>query len=250
MQPFSPIPRTPKLQVRELLLAEIRESGRSKPRFWRRFRKASLPRLSEATEAVEAVAVLVAVVGFGLGWALWVEPSGQVAQGTQPASLSGTAYPDPAMSTPESSNETPHSPVRTTDPHVDEWLVDGFNLLHAVLLGGEERSEWWKASGRNRVLEAVAAATHEDEHERVWVVFDGSRPAPAPPDSELENAGNADRLQSVFAPSADDWLVRRVKAAPNPTQVTVVTGDRKLANRARHHGAIVVSPSDFLSRKA
>jgi predicted RNA-binding protein with PIN domain len=245
MQLFSPKPQTPKLQVRDLLRAEIRSA---KPRFWGRFRKASLPRLSEA---VEAAAVLVAVVGFGLGCALWLEPSGPEMQGVQPvwpASLSGTAYPGPAMSTPDSSDEAPgsHSPANTADPHVDEWLVDGFNLLHAVLLGGEDRSQWWKASGRSRVLEAVAEATSEDEHDRVWVVFDGSRPAP----ESSSDAGNVDRLQSVFAPSADDWLVRRVKAAPDPAHVVVVTGDRKLANRARHNGAVIQSPSDFLSRKA
>lgn len=245
MQLFSPKPQTPNLQVRDLLRAEIRSA---KPRFWRRFRKASLPRLPEA---IEAAAVLVAVVGFGLGCALWLEPTGPEMQSAEPASLSGTAYPGPAMSTPNSSDEAPrsHSPASTTAPPVDEWLVDGFNLLHAVLLGGEDRSQWWKASGRSRVLEAVAAATSEDEHERVWVVFDGSRPASAPPKSS-EDVGIADRLQSIFASSADDWLVRRVKAAPDPTRVVVVTGDRKLANRARHNGAAIQSPSEFLSRKA
>lgn len=240
MQRFSPKPRTPKLQVRDLLRAEIRSS---KPRFWRRLRKHSLPRIPEV---IEATAVLAAVVGFGLGWALWIEPPSLEPQDSQPASFSGTAYPDPAMTTPESRSDTPHHPSSPTDPPVDEWLVDGFNLLHAALLGGEDRSEWWKASGRARVLEAVAAATHEEERDRVWVVFDGSRPAPAP----AQNGCETDRLQSVFAPSADDWLVRRVKDAADPTQVVVVTNDRKLANRTRHLGARLVSPSDFLSRKA
>jgi hypothetical protein len=30
----------------------------------------------------------------------------------------------------------------------------------------------------------------------------------------------------------------------------VVTADRSLANRARHHGAVVLSPADFLAREA
>ena len=132
MQRFSPKPRTPNLQIRDLLRAEIRSS---KPRFWRHLRKHSLPRIPEV---VEATAVLVAVVGFGLGWALWIEPPSLEMQDSQPASLSGTAYPDPAMTTPESRSDTSHDPATPTDPRVDEWLVDGFNLLHAALLGGEE----------------------------------------------------------------------------------------------------------------
>ena len=90
------------------------------------------------------------------------------------------------------------------------------------------------------MLEAVAGATHEREHPHVWVVFDGSRPV------REEGAG---RLHAVFAPSADDWLVRRVKAAEQPGRVVVVTADRSLANRARHHGAVVLKPGDFLARE-
>ncbi len=147
------------------------------------------------------------------------------------------------MSTPESSGSSPSPATASAGdealPEVEEWLVDGFNLLNAVLLGGEERSRWWTASGRSRVLEAVAGATRERDQQRVWVVFDGSRPLP---DSA------AGRLRTVFAPSADDWLLRRVKQARDPERVVVVTADRKLANRARHRGAVVLSPSDFLAR--
>jgi hypothetical protein len=148
------------------------------------------------------------------------------------------------MSTPESAGSPPESAATVADGEllreVEEWLIDGFNLLHAALLGGEDRSRWWTAASRSRVLEAVAGATHEREHHRVWVVFDGSRPA---------SGSEPGRLHSVFAPSADDWLVHRVKQAPDPGRVVVVTADRKLANRARHHGARVLTPGSFLARE-
>jgi len=110
-----------------------------------------------------------------------------------------------------------------------------------VLLGGEERSRWWTAPNRTRVLEAVEGATHERQHPHVWVVFDGSRPAPEP---------GLGRLHSVFAPSADDWLLRRVRRSPHPERIVVVTADRQLADRARHHGATVQAPRSFLAGEA
>jgi rRNA-processing protein FCF1 len=55
-------------------------------------------------------------------------------------------------------------------------------------------------------------------------------------------------VQVVFAPSADDWLLREVRSAENPSRVVVVTADRSLGDRARHAGASVVSPRDFLAR--
>jgi len=201
--------------------------------------------LPQLPAALEAAAVIAAVMGFGLGWA-WL---------AGPDQRANTAYPAIAMSTPESSDSSPQSPATPAVPsagerldEVEEWLVDGFNVLHTVLLGGEERSRWWTAAGRNRVLDAVAGATHESDHPRVWVVFDGSRPAP--PAAESHSEGEAGRLQPVFAPSADDWLVKRVRAAEHPDRIVVVTADRKLANRARHLGATVQSPSEFLAPTA
>jgi hypothetical protein len=55
-------------------------------------------------------------------------------------------------------------------------------------------------------------------------------------------------VQAVFVPSADDWLVARVREAADPQRVRVVTADRRLAARVRHHGGRVVSPAAFLGR--
>lgn len=194
-------------------------------------RRVTLPQLSAAWEAA---AVVAAVMGFGLVWAWLAAPASR--------DLPVHPYPVVAMS-PESSNHPARPAPAATDPHSEatEWLVDGFNLLHTVLLGGQDRSQWWTASSRARVLEAVAGATHVRQHPHVWVVFDGSRPAPE---------SGAGRLHSVFAPSADDWLLGRVKRSPDPGQVVVVTSDRQLADRARHHGATVLAPSDFLAGDA
>lgn len=118
------------------------------------------------------------------------------------------------------------------------WLVDGFNVLHAAVLKGRDRREWWRGPARARVL-ALAGGLPDADAEIV-VVFDGEDPDETP---ELPP-----RVRQVFAPSADDWLVRRVKQTPRGAAVTVVTADRQLADRVRHHGGEIVSPRAFAAR--
>ncbi|HEY5657943.1 MAG TPA: NYN domain-containing protein [Myxococcota bacterium] len=118
------------------------------------------------------------------------------------------------------------------------WLVDGFNVIQRALLGGREREEWWTARRRAELLER--AAGFDDAAAEVWVVFDGT-------DVEPQEAV-APRLRSVFAPSADDWLVAKIRAAEDPARIAVVTADRRLAARAQRKGAQVVSPIEFLRR--
>ena len=176
----------------------------------------------------EALAVMAGFVGLGLGWA-------------------ELAYPLGAME--QSPRELPSEPQSEPRSEPRIWLVDGFNVLHAVLLGGRDRSEWWTEPLRRELLARVArfqALGGLDSAPEVWVVFDGPRPAeasaPPPPDEP--------RLHDVFAPCADDWLLERVKRAAQPERIAVVTADRRLAARVRHRGAQVVAPADFLGRCA
>jgi hypothetical protein len=116
------------------------------------------------------------------------------------------------------------------------WLVDGYNVLNVGLLAGRAREGWWTGPFRRELL-GRAAAFEEDAAE-IWVVFDGT----TPPD-----AGGVGRVRSVFAPSADEWLLARIRER-DPAQLALVTADRRLAARARHHGVEVVAPAAFLAR--
>jgi len=118
-----------------------------------------------------------------------------------------------------------------------EWLVDAYNVLHVILLGGEDRSQWWRAEARDRLIER--AARLPVDRGRVWLVFDGGAPTPEP---DAEAVGP----RVVFAPSADDWIHQRARRALGPTPL-VVTADRKLARRCRRVGARIVSPGDFIA---
>lgn len=158
--------------------------------------------------ALQTGAVMALVVGFGLGWA------GLASRGQ------AGAY-----------NREPMERQR--------WLVDGFNVLHAGVLRGNDRRGWWREEMRARLLERVAC--FEDGEAELWVVFDGSGPG-----GDAEQASERPRV--VFAPSADEWLLDAVRETADPAAVVVVTADRQLADRARHRGARVVSPRAFLAR--
>jgi hypothetical protein len=118
------------------------------------------------------------------------------------------------------------------------WLVDGFNVLHAGVLKSRERGSWWREGSRARLLEL--ARCFDDPEAEMWIVFDGPRAAPA--------ASEAPGPRVVFAPSADEWLLRRLKSAPDPSRLGVVTGDRRVVIRSRRCGARVLMPREFLDR--
>jgi hypothetical protein len=173
---------------------------------------------SEAARALATIAVFVAIA---VGWAA-------IERGLAAVDPGSADYPPLAV-------DLDPSPAR---PRPSLWLVDGFNLLHAaVLRSGDSRKEWWKSANRDRVLEL--ARGFDDRDAELVVVFDGNE--------EPTAAGEAGP-RVVFAAPADDWLLATVKAAPNPQHVAVVTADRRLADRLRDRGALVVSPSAFAAR--
>ena len=154
---------------------------------------------------LQSTGITAAFVGFGLGWAgLFSLYNARVTESDRPAI----------------------------------WLVDGFNVLHAGVLEGRERGDWWRAASRARLL--ALAGSFDDPEAELWIVFDGPRAAPATPQTA--------RLRVVFAPSADEWLLSRLRSAPDPSRLGVVTGDRRLAIRSRRRGAQVIKPREFLDR--
>ncbi len=120
---------------------------------------------------------------------------------------------------------------------------------------------FWSQSMRQRLV--AVARRFPDPNAAIWLVFDGARPAAEP------LVGERPEVRIHFAHSADDWIVNQVKqmrlaeaaklpggettlaeepSGVAPVAVAVVSGDRRLANRARHHGAAVVSPRAFLDQ--
>jgi predicted RNA-binding protein with PIN domain len=118
------------------------------------------------------------------------------------------------------------------------WLIDGMNVI------GSRPDGWWK--DRDKAMAALVgelelwAEAHDDD---VTVVFE-RQPRPAIV-SELIEVAHASRRG---ADAGDDEIVRRLKAADDAEQFTVVTSDKRLIGRVRAIGAASESAGEFLRR--
>jgi predicted RNA-binding protein with PIN domain len=111
---------------------------------------------------------------------------------------------------------------------VDRFLVDGMNVI------GSRPDGWWRDldAAVVRLAKCLAAWQAAEGHE-VTVVFDG-RPPPALAEVDL---GGREVGFAGKGRSADDEIVRRVAADPDPGSLQVVTSDRLLSERVRAAGA-------------
>ena len=118
------------------------------------------------------------------------------------------------------------------------WLVDGMNVI------GTRPDAWWKDRHGAMVklvgmLERWAANGGAD----VTVVFE--QPPSPPIRSTVIEVAHAPRPKPN---AADDEIVRRLRADPDPAAVRVVTSDRWLADRAWAAGASVEGADSFRTR--
>lgn len=117
------------------------------------------------------------------------------------------------------------------------WYFDGYNTLHAVLLGRERDVPWWHRDYQLRVVTWVESLYEQSpiDGAPVTVVFDAGRPLS---DSETVNSPT---VSVVYAPSADEWIV----ATCRRNRVRVVSADRSLTDRAKALGAQIFKPWAF-----
>lgn len=118
------------------------------------------------------------------------------------------------------------------------WLIDGMNVI------GTRPDAWWKDRDAAMLrlvdlLERWAAADGED----VTVVFE-RKPSPPIRSTVIEVA----HAPKPKANAADDEIIRRLRADPDPANVRVVTSDRWLADRASGAGASVEGSAAFRVR--
>jgi predicted RNA-binding protein with PIN domain len=115
------------------------------------------------------------------------------------------------------------------------WIVDGMNVI------GTRPDGWWRDRHAAMVhlvdlLERWSAADGAD----VTVVFE-QPPRPPIRSSVVEVAHAAEPKPN----SADDEIVRRVRAAPDPSSVRVVTSDGVLSQQVSAAGASVYPAAAF-----
>jgi len=116
-----------------------------------------------------------------------------------------------------------------------QWFVDGMNVI------GTRPDAWWKDRHAAMIrlvhlLENWVAASGED----VVVVFE--QPPSPPISSTVIEVTHAPRPRRD---SADDEIMRRLSAEPDPGSVRVVTSDLWLVDRVRAIGATVEPSESF-----
>lgn len=107
---------------------------------------------------------------------------------------------------------------------------------------GSRPDGWWKDRRRAMVtlVERLDAWACGGSGEQVTVVFE------RPPSTPLRSSA----IEVAYAPraaanSADDEIVRLVRADPEPGEIRVVTSDRTLSERVRSLGASVHRAEGF-----
>lgn len=101
-------------------------------------------------------------------------------------------------------------------------IVDGFNVINAVLLHGRDRDGWWRATHRAALVDWLRAGGL-----RCIVVFDGDR----------ERVEAKAGVEVRYTPDADGWIVEHAGVDD-----VVVSRDRRLADRLRSRGVDSRSP--------
>jgi predicted RNA-binding protein with PIN domain len=123
------------------------------------------------------------------------------------------------------------------------FLIDGYNLLHAVwpAEGRQLRPRAWPRF-RQRLIDRLRAA-HPDDAVPVTVVFDAARePHTDPP--EADSRGIHVRF-AVGYPSADDLIEELIRADSAPSRLTVVSDDHRVRDAARRRGCTVTGCLDY-----
>jgi len=115
------------------------------------------------------------------------------------------------------------------------YLVDGFNLLHAVMLTDRTKVAWWALAEQRHVVELSEGF----EQGEVCVVFD---------ERGSDRVASTERVQVMFAPDADEYIVSHCAALQGRRPVVVVSADRSLCDRSLYRGAARLSPWKFAMR--
>ncbi|HLM20107.1 MAG TPA: NYN domain-containing protein, partial [Propionibacteriaceae bacterium] len=115
------------------------------------------------------------------------------------------------------------------------WIVDAMNVI------GTRPDGWWKnrRDAMVRLVDQLEGWASAEGH-CVTVVFE--QPTSPPIRSSLIDVEHAPK---AGANSADDEIVRMVRAADRPQEITVVTSDSTLADRVRDAGASTYAAARF-----
>jgi uncharacterized protein len=124
------------------------------------------------------------------------------------------------------------------------YLIDGYNLLHALGILGKRMGPTGLEKARFRLLGLLRRSLGEQAAE-VTVVFDA---AGAPAGAEAETFFHGIRIRFANRhPQADDLIEELIRNFSAPKNLVVVSDDNRLAKAACRRGCRTLSCQDFLA---
>lgn len=112
------------------------------------------------------------------------------------------------------------------------YLIDGYNLLHAMgLLGGTVGPHGLEKARAG--LLGLVRGTHGEAAGEVTVVFDARH---APPGAEPEAFVGGIHVRFALTEEADDTIERLIRHDAAPKRLVVVSNDHRLQQAARRRG--------------
>lgn len=121
------------------------------------------------------------------------------------------------------------------------FLIDGYNLMHAVGLLGSGPATPGLEQARKRFLDWLATSI-EGHVATLLVVFDAEKSRG--PSRESNHKGI--RIRFAYHRTADDEIEDLLAAESNPASITVVSNDTRLQDAGRHRGAAVNACEEFV----
>ena len=116
------------------------------------------------------------------------------------------------------------------------FLIDGYNLMHAVGLASAKLPAGRLEGARLRLLDWLADAA-DGRGATLRVVFDAKAAPAASPETDHRGV----RVAFAFRRTADELIEELVGAEPRPERVTVVSNDGQVREAARRRGCGVFS---------
>jgi predicted RNA-binding protein with PIN domain len=124
-----------------------------------------------------------------------------------------------------------------------QYLIDGYNLLHAMGVMPARAGPGGLARAR-RCLLGLLHGVYEAESHRVTVVFDA---AGAPPGASGEETFKG--IHVCYARhqlEADDLIEQQIRHEGAPRQLTVVSDDHRLQTAARRRNCVALGCMEYL----
>jgi predicted RNA-binding protein with PIN domain len=125
------------------------------------------------------------------------------------------------------------------------FLIDGYNLLHALGIFPRQVKPQALERARVRMLELIADA-HKDRNEPVTVVFD-ARNAPRKLKA-VQHFRGIEVLYAVKHDEADDLIEEQIRQHATPRQLTVVSDDHRLQQAGRRRRCQVLKCAEYLDQ--